>query len=182
MSGGMIPPRFGSFLPAAAAFDAAAFGLSEAEALSIDPQQRLLMDLYYEAAAPAATAAAAAAGQAFSTVAARQAVGVYVGISAVDYNKLASRLQLGLTAYSATGSLSLSVAAGRLSYSFGLKGPSLAIDTACSSSLVAAHAALSGLRLGHCASAAVGGVNLQLIPDTPATFQKAGGLQQLLSV
>jgi acyl transferase domain-containing protein len=102
---------------------------------------------------------------------------VYVGISAVDYNKLASRLQLSLTAYSATGSLSLSVAAGRLSYSFGLKGPSLAIDTACSSSLVAAHAALSGLRLGHCASAAVGGVNLQLIPDTPATFQKAGGLR-----
>jgi hypothetical protein len=94
----------------------------------------------------------------------------------VDYNKLASRLQLSLTAYSATGSLSLSVAAGRLSYSYGLKGPSLAIDTACSSSLVAAHAALSGLRLGHCASAAVGGVNLQLIPDTPATFQKAGRL------
>jgi acyl transferase domain-containing protein len=179
MSGGMVPPRFGSFAPAAAAFDAAAFGLSEAEATSIDPQQRLLMDLYFEAAAPAVSAATAAApaGQASSTLAARQAVGVYVGISAVDYNKLASRLQLSLTAYSATGSLSLSVAAGRLSYSFGLKGPSLAIDTACSSSLVAAHAALSGLRLGHCASAAVGGVNLQLIPDTPATFQKAGGLQ-----
>eukprot|EP00883_Tetradesmus_obliquus_P011533 jgi/Sobl393_1/4315/SZX67650.1 len=178
LSGGVPPPRFGSFLPGAAAFDAAAFGLSEAEAVSIDPQQRLLMDLYYEAAAPSAAAAAAAAavGQASSTLAARQAVGVYVGISAVDYNKLASRLQLSLTAYSATGSLSLSVAAGRLSYSFGLKGPSLAIDTACSSSLVAAHAALSGLRLGHCAAAAVGGVNLQLIPDTPASFQKAGML------
>jgi acyl transferase domain-containing protein len=170
------PPRFGSFLPAAAAFDAAAFGLSDAEATSIDPQQRLLMDLYYEAAASAASAATAAApaGQASSTLAARQSVGVYVGISAVDYNKLTSRLQLSLTAYSATGSLSLSVAAGRLSYSFGLKGPSLAIDTACSSSLVAAHAALSGLRLEHCASAAVGGVNLQLTPDTPASFQKAG--------
>jgi acyl transferase domain-containing protein len=66
------------------------------------------------------------------------------------------------------------VAAGRLSYNFGLKGPALAIETACSSSLVAVQAAMSGLQLAHSMAAVVGGVNVQLIPDTPANFQKAG--------
>lgn len=170
MSGGEVAPQFGSFLAGAAAFDANAFGLSESEAACIDPQQRLLLNLYHEATA------GTAATQQFNPEPGAQSVGVYVGISAVDYNKLSTRLQLSLTAYSATGSLSLSVAAGRLSYAYGLKGPAMAIDTACSSSLVAANEALSGLRLGACSSAAVGGVNLQLIPDTPASFQKAGAL------
>lgn len=164
LSGGLVQPRFGSFLADAADFDAAAFGLPAAEAMLTDPQQRLLLQLYSESASGATASAA-------------NPTGVYIGISAVDYNKLANRLQLSLTAYSATGSLSLSVAAGRLSYSFGLKGPALAIDTACSSSLVAVHAAVSGLQLAHCVAAAVGGVNLQLIPDTPATFLKAGMAQ-----
>jgi acyl transferase domain-containing protein len=141
-------------------FDAAAFGLSEAEALLIDPQQRLLMEAYSQAVAAQSKMPAS--------------TGVYMGISAVDYNKLTTGLQLSPTPYSATGSLSLSVAAGRLSYSFGLKGPALAIETACSSSLVAVQAAMSGLQLAHSMAAVVGGVNVQLIPDTPANFQKAG--------
>lgn len=161
LAGDSVQPRFGSFLPDVAGFDAAAFGLSDAEALLMDPQQRLLMEAYTKAvsAQPATSGAS---------------TGVYIGISAVDYNKLTAKLRLSPTPYSATGSLSLSVAAGRLSYSFGLKGPSMAIDTACSSSLVAMHEAVSGLRLGHSAAAAVGGVTLQLIPDTPANFHKAG--------
>jgi len=169
LAGDVVQPCFGSFLPDAAGFDAAAFGLSEAEALLMDPQQRLLMEAYTRAAAGLHTAAVDAAS-----------VGVYVGISAVDYNKLTSQLQLSPTPYTATGSLSLSVAAGRLSYSFGLSGPALAIDTACSSSLVAVHAAVSGLRLAHSRAAAVGGVNLQLIPDTPALFLKAGAAPGLV--
>jgi acyl transferase domain-containing protein len=156
-----VQPRFGSFLPDVAGFDASAFGLSDAEALLMDPQQRLLMKAYSQAASARFAAAHASTG-------------VYIGISAVDYNKLTAKLRLSPTPYSATGSLSLSVAAGRLSYSFGLKGPALAIDTACSSSLVAVHAAVSGLRLGNSVAAAAGGVNLQLIPDTPANFNKAG--------
>lgn len=164
LAGDTTQPRFGSFLQDVTAFDASAFGLSEAEALLMDPQQRLLMEAYTQAASAATPASSAASAS----------TGVYIGISAVDYNKLTAKLRLSPTPYSATGSLSLSVAAGRLSYSFGLKGPALAIDTACSSSLVAVHAAVSGLRLAHSAAAAVGGVNLQLIPDTPANFQKAG--------
>lgn len=174
----MIPPQFGSFLDNATAFDAAAFALSDAEAVLIDPQQRLLLELCHEAVHPTASAAQQAASifPGLQDVI-KPSLGVFVGISALDYNKLSTRLQVGLTAYSATGSLSLSVAAGRVSYTFGFQGPAMAIDTACSSSLVAAHTAVSALRLSHCDSAAVGGVNLQLIPDTPASFQKAGGSQ-----
>ncbi|KAI8473971.1 MAG: thiolase-like protein, partial [Monoraphidium minutum] len=71
---------------------------------------------------------------------------------------------------------SLSVAAGRLSYAFGLRGPALAVDTACSSSLVAAHTAAGALGLGNCGAALAGGVNLTLAPDTTAAFAKAGML------
>jgi hypothetical protein len=161
-----MQPVFGSFLPGVAAFDASAFGLSDAEALLMDPQQRQLLEAY----------AQAQSGQQQHHPAAAASTGVYIGISAVDYNKLTAKLRMSPTPYSATGSLSLSVAAGRLSYSFGLKGPALAIDTACSSALVAVHAAVSGLRLAHSQAAAVGGVNLQLIPDTPAIFHKAGAV------
>jgi acyl transferase domain-containing protein len=93
----------------------------------------------------------------------------------MDYQKLASRYVKGVTTYSATG-VSLSVAAGRLSYSFGLKGPALAIDTACSSSLVAANAASMNLRSGSILQAAAAGANLTLSPDTPAMFSRAGML------
>lgn len=176
------PPRFGAFLGPAAAlrFDAAAFGLSDSEAALIDPQQWLLLEAYHEASLGAALAAGGAWKGALMTggrggaVAGGANVGVYVGISAVDFSKLVTRLASPVTAYSATGGLSLSVAAGRVSYTFGLTGPALAVDTACSSSLAAAHAAAGGLRLGQCGAAAAGGVNLTLIPDTPAMFQKAG--------
>jgi len=162
----LVPPHFGSFVQGADLFDPVAFSLSAAEAALMDPQQRLLLELYIEAVSPYKAAVPSAVTGSNT--------GVYVGISAIDFNKLCGKLQIGLTAYSATGSLSLSVAAGRMSYSFGLKGPSLAIDTACSSSLVAAHAAMSALRLSSCATAAVAGVNLQLVPETPASFQIAG--------
>ena len=69
----------------------------------------------------------------------------------------------------------LSVASGRLSYTFGLRGPAVTVDTACSSSLVAADAAVTALRTGQAAAAAVAGVNLTLSPDTSAMFQRAGG-------
>jgi acyl transferase domain-containing protein len=66
------------------------------------------------------------------------------------------------------------VAAGRLSYVFGLRGPAVSVDTACSSALVALHGALGALALGHARGALAGGANLTLIPDTPALFHKAG--------
>lgn len=72
-----------------------------------------------------------------------------------------------------TGS-AISVAAGRLSYTFGLRGPCAAVDTACSSSLVAAHFAAASMREGGCASALVAGVKLILTPSLSAMFTRAG--------
>jgi hypothetical protein len=159
---GGAPVRFGVFLPEVDAFDAAAFGVSAPEAALMDPQQRLLLEAAAEVllAAPRAQRGAGA-------------VGAYVGVSSMDYNKLSVKFTGGVTQFTSTGA-SLSVAAGRLSYTFGLRGPAVSVDTACSSSLVAAHSAAGALALGQCASAAVGGVNLTLSPDTPAAFAKAG--------
>ena len=78
--------------------------------------------------------------------------GAFVGCSWEDYRKLAGEAQ-GVTAYTATG-VAASVVSGRLSYTFGLKGPALTIDTVCSSSLVALHMAVNALALGQCESAA----------------------------
>jgi NADPH:quinone reductase-like Zn-dependent oxidoreductase/3-oxoacyl-(acyl-carrier-protein) synthase len=160
---GSLPLRFGVFLPPdmAAGFDAAAFGVSSTEAALMDPQQRLLL----------CTAAEVLMGRA------SRSSGAFVGISSMDYQKLGSRYVNGVTAYSATG-VSLSVAAGRLSYTFGLQGPALAVDTACSSSLVAVHSAALSMAAGGCAAAVAAGANLTLWPDTPAMFKRAGMLAE----
>ena len=99
--------------------------------------------------------------------------GVYVGMSSMDYNKLVLRYSQAVTAFTSTGA-SLSVASGRLSYTFGLRGPAVTVDTACSSALVGLHMAVGALRGGQCGAALAAGVNLMLSPDVPAAFQKAG--------
>ena len=100
---------------------------------------------------------------------------MFVGVSSSDYARLTDRHSSGFTAYSATSS-ALSVAAGRVSYTFGFEGPCLSVDTACSSSLVSLHSAVHAVRRFECSSAVNAGVNLTLMPDTPAKFQKAGML------
>lgn len=114
-------------------FDAAAFAISDNEALLMDPQQRLLMETAGEALLAAAAGGAAAPA---ALAEAAGGAGVFVGITSTEYAQLAQRHMHGFTPYSATGYLTSSVAAGRLSYTFGLKGPSLPVDTVCSSSLV----------------------------------------------
>lgn len=167
---GGLPVQFGIFLDAVDLFDAAAFGVSAPEAAMMDPQQRLLMQLTAEALGTTGSNSSSL----YSTSGAGSA-GVFIGVSSMDYNKVVLRTTGGVTPYSATGA-SLSVTAGRLSYTFGMAGPSLAVDTACSSSLVATHAAINGLKLAQCVTATTGGVNIMLSPDTPAAFQKAGML------
>ena len=160
-----LSSAFGSFLPAVEMFDAQLFGVHHAEATIIDPQQRVLLG----AAVDAEVARHAAAAGEGSRCA------VYVGLSYVDYAKLAGSDPADFRAQTAAG-VSLSVASGRLAFCFNLKGPTLSIDTACSSSLVATHLGARAMGAGECRSAAVCGVNLTLLALTTAMFQRAGML------
>ena len=95
------------------------------------------------------------------------------GVSGMDYNRLAARHIQGVTAYSATGT-ALSAVSGRVSYTLRFRGPAVTVDTACSSSLVAMHAAASAVLSRRASLAINAGVNICMMPDTPAMFQRAG--------
>ena len=161
---GKIFTKEGGFLDQVDQFDAHYFGISRREATSMDPQHRLLMEVAVEALENAGHMPNRAAGR---------KVGVFVGITNSDYLRLLSGLNNPalIDGYYATGNL-LSAAAGRLSYSLGLVGPSLAVDTACSSSLVAVHLACHGLRAGECELALAGGVNLILSPEASIALSR----------
>ncbi len=147
-------------------FDAGFFGISPREAARLDPQQRMLLELAWEAMENG--------GQVPSRLAGSDCA-VYVGISGLDYGMRALDDLSGMDAYSMTGN-TLSIAANRLSYVFDLRGPSMAVDTACSSSLVALHQACRCLRDGESTLALVGGVNLLLHPYPFVGFTKASML------
>jgi acyl transferase domain-containing protein len=99
---------------------------------------------------------------------------VYVGLSQLEYSKITLTQRTPLTGYYATGA-HLSVAAGRISFTWALRGPAVAVDTACSSSLVAAHLASRALREGGVKMAAAGGVNLTLLASWTLACSRAGG-------
>jgi acyl transferase domain-containing protein len=150
--------RFGGFLDASFPeyFDAAFFDMSPAEARALDPQQRLLLEVGWRALEAAGIVADPEAGR---------DVGVFVAISTADHQGRGLwHPGAGADSFTATGA-SFAAAAGRLSYSFGLTGPSLAVDTACSSSLVALHLARQAIRNGECEAALVLGVNALLRPN-----------------
>ena len=156
--------RFGAFLPNADCFDAACFGISQAEAILMDPQQRLLLQ---------------AVGQANLTadhlsLTPSNRNGMYVGIAPSDYASLL-KLHTDRSGFHATANAS-SVACGRLSYTFGLKGPSMSIDTACSSSLVAVHLAHTGIMAGEAQVCYAAGVHLQCTAASTSYVWTAGML------
>ncbi|MFE7891153.1 type I polyketide synthase [Streptomyces sp. NPDC057412] len=136
-------------------FDASFFGIGDAEAELLDPQQRILLEIAWEAVERAGWPAQHLNGS---------ATGVFVGVGHQDYMlaSLAARDDIGSRL--STGSGARSLIANRLSYEFGFRGPSMAVDTACSSSLVAVHLACQALRAGACDRALAGGVNLILSP------------------
>ncbi|MDB4385351.1 LLM class flavin-dependent oxidoreductase, partial [Opitutaceae bacterium] len=145
-------------------FDARFFGISPREAATMDPQQRLLLETAWEAFEDAGIPPGKLKGT---------ATGVYVGLTVVDYLKLVYRNDLTrLDAYGATGNVA-NIAAGRLSYFFGLNGPAMTLDTACSSSMVAVHQACQSLRTGESTTALAAGVNLILAPDNSVAVSRA---------
>ena len=165
--------RFGGYLRNPAAFDTAAFTTSHTEAVYMDPQQRMLLQLAAEALTSGQLLGASILPNGGQKAGA--SVGVFVGVSSSDYEKLVMKHTEGVTAYTATGRAA-SVISGRLSYTFALRGPSLTVDTACSSSLVSLHMAFNSLMLGQCSAACNNGVNVMISPETPAAFQTAGML------
>src|SRR3954469_22281917 len=160
--------RRGGFISGVNRFDASFFGMSPRDATRADPQQRVLMEVTYEAIEDAGMAPTRIAGT---------STGVFIGISTLDYGGIQTSTteRRSINAYTNLG-LALSIAANRLSYFFDLHGPSLAIDTACSSSLVATHLACRSIWSGECDMALAGGVNLILRPEGTIGFSKASML------
>ena len=163
-------PKRAALLAEVRDFDAAFFGIAPREAVALDPQQRMLLELSWEALEHAAIAPNDLEGT---------RTGVFVGISGSDFSAwgLGAGDPRRLDAYVGTGAAT-SVAAGRIAYTLGLRGPALAVDTACSSSLVALHLAVESLRRGESDLALAGAAQLILRAEASTALARMGALSQ----
>ncbi|MBD0838233.1 type I polyketide synthase [Streptomyces sp. TRM68416] len=160
-----VPAR-GSFLDEVDGFDNSFFRISPREARTMDPQQRLFLEVAWEALEDAGVPADRMSGT---------RTGVFVGLNTTDYQQLVTRRESDVDLYYGTGN-SFSATAGRISYFLGLRGPSIAVDTACSSSLTAVHLACQSLRAGESRLALAGGVNVMATPTVFLSMGAAGAL------
>ncbi|NTY59843.1 polyketide synthase Pks13 [Mycolicibacterium sphagni] len=156
----------GGYLTDIKGFDAEFFALSKMEADNMDPQQRMALELTWEALENARIPASSLRGT---------NVAVYIGSSNNDYQFLAVADPTTAHPYAITGTTS-SIIANRVSYFYDFRGPSVAVDTACSSSLVAAHHGVQALRTGEADVAMVGGVNAMITPLVTIGFDEVGGV------
>lgn len=165
---GKMISRWGGFLEDIDKFDSRFFNISPREAVTMDPQQRMLLEVSWEALEHSGQAPDQVKGS---------STGVFLGFNNSDYwfKSVMSSDTKDIDAYLATGGAH-SIASGRLSYTLGLEGPSLTIDTACSSSLLAVHLAIQSLRNNECSMALAGGINLILLPELSVSLSKSGAL------
>lgn len=159
-------PRHGGFLEHPYAFDAAFFGISPREARAMDPQQRILLQVVWEAFEDAGVPPSSVRGS---------CTGVFVGQATAEYADAAGSTATA-DVRALAGSRLRAVTSGRVSHAFDLRGPSLVLDTACSSSLVAVHTARQSLLAGECDLAVAAGVNAVLSPTDAVAYSQGGML------
>ncbi|WP_232079073.1 polyketide synthase Pks13 [Mycobacterium florentinum] len=156
----------GGYLKDIKGFDSEFFAVAKTEADNIDPQQRMALEMTWEALEHARIPASSLRGE---------AVGVYVGFTNADYGFLAISDPTLAHPYAITGN-SHAIIANRVSYFYDFRGPSVAVDTACSSSLVATHQAVQALRNRECDVAVAGGVNALITPAVTLGFDEIGAV------
>ncbi|QTI90002.1 SDR family NAD(P)-dependent oxidoreductase [Streptomyces sp. AgN23] len=158
--------RAGGFIYDAADFDAEFFDIGAREAAAIEPQQRMLLELAWEATESAGIDPHTLRGS---------RTGVYTGVMYHDYASRLDEIPEGLLGHVGNGNAG-SVSSGRVAFTLGLQGAAVSLDTACSSSLVAMHLAAGSLRRGECTLALAGGAAIMY---TASVFQVASSQRQL---
>ena len=138
-----------------AAFDGGFFDIPGFEREAIDPQQRIQLEVAYEALENAGIPIERLKGSNTS---------VYVAVFSQDYAQMQFKDMNDLPQYHMTG-IGNAIVSNRISYLFDLRGPSVTVDTGCSGGLVSIHQACETLRSGDCDMALAGGVNLLISPD-----------------
>lgn len=156
--------RWGTFLDDLAGFDAEFFGVSPREAELMDPQQRLALEVSWEALEHAGVPPRSLAGS---------DTAVLMGVNSDDYGKLIMEDLPGIEAWTGIGT-SLCGIANRVSHLLDLRGPSVALDAACAASLVAVHQACQMLRTGETSLALAGGVSALIGPGLTRVLDEAG--------
>jgi len=162
---GKINTRYGGFIEGIELFDNDFFRIPGEEARQMDPQQRIMLELAYEAFADAGLPPTEMAGT---------DTGVFVGVMSNDYLRYQTVDDCRLIdRYTGAGS-GYCMIANRISYQFNLHGPSMAIDSACSSSLISTFIACQSLWTRQCSLALAGGVNLILSPTLSVFYTRNG--------
>lgn len=146
------------------AFDAGFFGMKPEEARNADPQHRMLLECTLEAVE--------SAGYNLDDIAGKN-IGVFIGAGGHEYAERLGDDPFAAKTFTATG-LAPCMVANRISYFFGIHGPSVALDAACASSVYAAHQAVSALHNGDCNAAFIGASALNLGPGGWLALEKTG--------
>lgn len=156
----------GGFLERVDEFDAQFFEVSPREAAYLDPQQRILLEIVWEAMEDAGIDPQKLEGS---------NTGVYIGAFIMDYQLIQMKYVDFIDTHTAIGSM-LTMASNRISYIFDLRGPSISVDTACSGSLVAIHLSCQSIWNNQCPLVIAGGVNVITTPEYTIAESKGGFL------